>query len=152
MNRDLSDWLVEHAFPGDDVNAAGEHGLTPLMRAKQGDAAVVAALLRTGADPHAKNSDGNNALWLACVGASADILDVLIAAGIDIDHQNDNGATCLMYAAATGKALMVEALLAAGADTRLKSLDDFTALDMAASLECLHLLRYADRRPVAVDA
>jgi hypothetical protein len=46
-----------------------------------------------------------------------------------------------MYAASTGKHAVVDALLAAGANPRLKTLDDFSALDMAASIECLRLLR-----------
>ena len=46
-----------------------------------------------------------------------------------------------MYAASAGKAPVVALLLAAGANTTLSSLDGFTALDMAATLPCLELLR-----------
>jgi hypothetical protein len=62
-----------------------------------------------------------------------------------IDHQNDNGATCLMYAASTGKHAVVEALLAAGANPQLETLDGFSALDMAATIECLRLLRRVEQ-------
>ena len=72
-----------------------------------------------------------------------DLIALLINSGVDINHQNDNGATCLMYAASAGKTEIVARLLAAGAHTLVKSLDDFTALDMAANLECLALLRKA---------
>ena len=48
-----------------------------------------------------------------------------------------------MYAASAGKDAVVKALLAAGANRELKSLDDYTALDMAATLPCLQLLRGA---------
>jgi hypothetical protein len=48
-----------------------------------------------------------------------------------------------MYAASAGKTGIVARLLAAGANTQVKSLDDLTALDMAANLECQALLRKA---------
>ena len=75
--------------------------------------------------------------------AHLDVIGVLIEAGIDIDNRNDNGATVLMYAASTGKAPAVERLIAAGAALTLETLDGFTALDMAATLDCLTLLRRA---------
>ena len=46
-----------------------------------------------------------------------------------------------MYAASSSKAAVTARLLAAGANTRIKTLDDYTALDMAATLDCLTLLR-----------
>ncbi len=50
-----------------------------------------------------------------------------------------------MYAASTGKAAVVERLLAAGVDITPETLDGFSALDMAATVECLTLLRHAAR-------
>lgn len=142
----LAQWLYEHDYPLDDLDAIAEHGMTPLMRAaKSGETRMVFELLQAGAEIAATNSDGNNALWLACVGANLDTLDVLLRAGSDINHQNDNGASCLMYAASTGKHAVVEKLLAAGADPHLKTLDDFSALDMAATIECLRLLRSVEK-------
>ncbi|MDV3242012.1 MAG: ankyrin repeat domain-containing protein [Methylocaldum sp.] len=82
---------------------------------------------------------------LACCGENLGVIGRLIERGIAVDHQNENGATCLMYAASTGKTAVVARLLAAGADTGIKTLDDFTALDMAANLDCLNLLRAAAR-------
>ena len=146
LSPQLAHWLRQHGYPDGDPDAVGEHGMTPLMRAsKLGDAETVFELLQAGAALDATNADGNNALWLACVGESLDAMDVLIRAGIDLDHQNDNGATCLMYAASTGKHAVVEMLLSAGADPQLKTLDDFTALDMAATIECLRLLRSVEK-------
>jgi thiosulfate/3-mercaptopyruvate sulfurtransferase len=49
-----------------------------------------------------------------------------------------------MYAASAGKAAIAERLLAKGADTGLETLDGFTALDLAATVECLALLRRAN--------
>jgi thiosulfate/3-mercaptopyruvate sulfurtransferase len=74
-----------------------------------------------------------------------DVIDFLVEARIDIDNRNDNGATPLMYCASSGKAEVVERLLAKGADTAPETLDGFTALDLASTLECLALLRPARR-------
>ena len=44
----LAAWLASQSF-GPDINAAGEYGMTPLMRAcRLGEAAIVRALLRQG--------------------------------------------------------------------------------------------------------
>jgi thiosulfate/3-mercaptopyruvate sulfurtransferase len=146
----LTHWLQQHGYPLNDLHAVAEHGMTPLMRAsKVGANQIVAELIQAGASLHTRNADGNNALWLACVGAHPETLDVLIRAGIPLDHQNDNGATCLMYAASTGKHEVVQILLAAGANPHLKTLDDFSALDMAATIECLRLLRAAEKTAAA---
>jgi thiosulfate/3-mercaptopyruvate sulfurtransferase len=142
LSTRLTAWLQSHGYPTDDLDASRENGITPLMRtSKLGDASMVSELLQAGAALDAANSDGNTALWMACVGESLETIDLLIRAGAAMDHQNDNGATCLMYAASTGKHAVVEQLLAAGANQQLKTLDDFTALDMAATIECLRLLR-----------
>jgi hypothetical protein len=46
-----------------------------------------------------------------------------------------------MYAASAGKHEVVRCLLQAGAATGVETPDGFTALDMAATIECLTLLR-----------
>jgi thiosulfate/3-mercaptopyruvate sulfurtransferase len=46
-----------------------------------------------------------------------------------------------MYAASSGKAAIVERLLAKGADVAAETLDGFSALDLAGTIECLALLR-----------
>jgi rhodanese-related sulfurtransferase len=146
ISPQLAEWLQHHDYPTDDLDAVLDNGITPLMRAsKLGEVGAVFELLQAGADLHATNIDGNNALWMACVGESIETMDVLIRAGIDMNHQNDNGATCLMYAASTGKHAVVEKLLNSGANSLLKTLDDFSALDMAASIECLNLLRRVEK-------
>jgi ankyrin repeat protein len=98
-----------------------------------------------GIDLSATNGDGNNALWLACVAGDPALVTRLVRAGVPIDHRNLTGATCLMYAASSSKPAIVRTLLELGANPHLQTQDDFTALDMAASLECLQLLRAATR-------
>lgn len=143
----LCDWLAEQGFPTDDPAATIKNRTTPLMQAARlGAHAVAAELIACGAALDAVNDDGNNALWLACFSGDLELIDLLIRSGIDLNRQNDNSATCLMYAASAGKTEVVARLLAAGADVRLKSLDDFTALDMAANVECLMLLRRAEKQ------
>ena len=128
------------------LDARDAHGNTPLMQAAwRGDAAAVDALLAQGASLTATNRDGNNALWLACVANDPALVTTLVRAGVPIDHPNLTGATCLMYAASSSKPLITRTLLELGADPHLCTQDDYTALDMAASIECLQLLRAATR-------
>jgi thiosulfate/3-mercaptopyruvate sulfurtransferase len=138
----LQEWLAAHLFPAGGIDAVIANATTPLMKASHiGDRDIVRSLIRAGADMNARNADGNNALWLACVGSHLDIVDMLVEAGIDIDNRNDNGATPLMYAASSGKAAVVERLLAKGADVTPETPDGFSALDLAGTIECLALLR-----------
>jgi ankyrin repeat protein len=146
LSEALQAFLVAQGFPPDDVNAVGANAMTPLMRAAyQGPAALVAELLQAGAQVDACNGDGGQPLWLACVGDDPEIVALVIAAGADLDHKNVNGSTALMYAASAGKAKALAKLLAAGADLDYE-LDGVGALDMAATLECLNLMREAKRR------
>lgn len=139
---DLPAWLQAQGFA--DAHRAGPHGNTPLMHAAwRGEAAIVAALLACGVDRQAVNHDGNTALWLACVANDPALVTQLVAAGLVVDHANLTGATCLMYAASSGKPAIVATLLSLGADPLRTTQDDFSALDMAASLDCLRLLRAA---------
>jgi thiosulfate/3-mercaptopyruvate sulfurtransferase len=153
ISPQLAQWLQAHGYPTDDLDAVRDNGITPLMRAgKLGETGAIFELLQAGAALDAVNIDGNNALWMACVGERIDTMDMLLRAGIDMDHQNDNGATCLMYAASTGKHAVVEKLLNAGANPQLKTLDDYSALDMAATIECLRLLRGVEKKMLATAA
>jgi rhodanese-related sulfurtransferase len=147
LNETLKLWLAEQQFPPDDVDAVISNGTTPLMKASHnGEGNIVRMLIAAGAQLDARNADGNNALLLACVGGHLDIIDLLLEVGIDINNRNDNGATPLMYAASSGKACVVERLLAKGADATPETLDGFTAVDLASTVECLTLLRRASRR------
>lgn len=154
MDLVLNEWLAAAGFAedgtADPLQARISHRNTPLMKACwTGAADIVERLLDHGVDLEATNGDGNTALWLACVNGDPRIIQALVRAGINLDHQNDNGATCLMYGASASKPAVVSTLLEAGADPTIKSLDDFTALDMAASIECLQLLRRATPRSAA---
>lgn len=152
LDAALSAWIASRGFPPDGLDATAENGMTPLMKAcAEGLSETVAALIGAGADLGIRNADGNTALWIACVGDHLHIIDALVDAGIAIDSANDNGATALMYAASAGKAGVVEKLLARGADPRPETLDGFSALDLASTIECLTLLRRAAKDCAAKD-
>ena len=74
----------------------------------------------------------------------------LIKASADLEHKNVSGSTALMYAASASKAKALAVLLEAGTDLTYDN-DGFSALDMAASRECLDLLRAAQRRAKAAS-
>ncbi len=145
MTPTLAAFLDEHGFQRNRLSEPqADRRFTPLMRAcKEGRLDIVDELLALGVDIAVTNADGCNALWLACYNGSHAIIERLIAAGIDLDLQNGNGATCLMYVSSNSKPDLVKLLLDKGADPGLKNFDDFSARDLAASVECLKLLRRA---------
>ncbi|MFH2134682.1 MAG: ankyrin repeat domain-containing protein [Pseudomonadota bacterium] len=133
-----------------DINRPLANSITPLMYAAQtGDLDAIRSLLKRGADPALLNTDGNGALWFACFSNSEECVAELIKAGAPLDTQNVNGATALIYCASASKAPLVKLLLEAGANTKLKTHDDFTALELAADLECLRLLKDAKKTEYA---
>jgi len=152
LDAGLQDWLAAQQFPAAGIDTVIANAMTPLMTAAhRGEREIVRLLIAAGAQPNARNAEGNNALWFACVGSHPDIIDLLAEAGIDIDNRNDSGATPLMYAASSGKAAIVERLLAKGADVALETPDGFSALDLASTIEVLALLR-PRRRAIAAAA
>ncbi|MFT3931166.1 MAG: ankyrin repeat domain-containing protein [Spongiibacteraceae bacterium] len=142
LSEALCAWLKINTFNVDNLDARVGNNETALMRAaRQGLVEHVDELIDAGASIDVKNADGNTALWLACYSGNETIVKKLIDADADLDNQNDNGATALIYSASAGKTRIVQLLVNAGADTQLATLDDFTALDVAANIEILRYLR-----------
>lgn len=143
----LEQFMLANGFPPSDPETRDASGLTPLMRAAlSGRADIVDILLASGISANTRNADGNTAVWLACVGGSSAILRALVQAGADLNNLNLTGATTLMYTASAGKAAMVSELLALGADPHVTNQDGMKAVDMAATRECLSLLRHTIER------
>jgi len=148
-DHELKGWLLQAGFkisepPQTDINSTIANDTTPLMHAARfGNTDVINALLVHGADPALLNADGNGALWFACFANSEACAAALITAGAPLDSQNVNGATALIYCSSAGKTPLVSLLLDAGANTELMTLDDFTALELAANPACLKMLRAA---------
>lgn len=142
-SQELRDFIAQYHFDPADLDSPWDHALTPLMRAALlGRDDLVGELLAHGANIHLRNSDGNNALWLACVSGNAYLVQRLIDAGIDLDNRNLTGATALMYTASSGKADLLRLLLENGADPLIRTDDDYLAVDLASTEACLRLLRH----------
>jgi ankyrin repeat protein len=143
---------------------------------RQGYLEVVEVLLAAGADVHAKDGEGRDALMWASTGdyrrivrmllsnraspkaidrqgnsalilaRSADIAHLLLEAGAEVNTQCHSGKTALMYAS-YGEIDLVRVLLAAGADPDIRNEDGETALTMTGNDEIRALLKR-----VATDA
>lgn len=151
-DNELTCWLRQAEFKVSgplqtSINTTITNATTPLMHAaRKGNIEVLNALLTRGADSTLMNADGNGALWFACFADSEACVAALIDAGAPLNSQNVNGATALIYCASTGKTVLVRQLLDAGANDSLMTLDDFTALELAANLECMRVLKTAAAR------
>ncbi len=147
LSEATSQWMTENGFDPAHPAQTGRHEDTALMAACRNDEENIALdLLRLPAEAvglNHRNMDGTNALWAAVVANNFFLADNLLAAGIDINNLNDNGASALMYASSAGKTEWVSYLLDMGADTHAETLDGFTALDLAANIDCLRLMRHA---------
>ena len=144
MNKGLCDWLESNGFSCDDLEMRGFNGETALMFAsRQGNTEYLVELIDRGASIEAVNNDGNTAVWLACYGNDRHALEELIRTGANLNVQNDNGATPLIYSASAGRDEMVKMLLEEGANPFLKTLDDFSALDVASTIGILRMLKKA---------
>lgn len=144
LSNTTKQWLIANHFNPDNLNQPGRHQDTPLLLAcRNGEIEKARELISAGSDVNHRNMDGTTALWACVVSNSMDLAHQLLEQGADIDNQNDNGASALMYASSAGKSQWVKFFLDRGAKTQLKSLDDFTALDLASTIDCLRLLKSA---------
>jgi len=143
-----------------------------IAASRQGHLKVVEALLAAGADVHAKDGEGRDALMCASAGdyrrivrtllsngtspkatdrhgntalilaRSADVARLLLEAGAEVNARCHSGKTALMYAS-YGDIGIVRVLLAAGADPDLRNNDGETALDMAMNEDIRNFLQHA---------
>jgi hypothetical protein len=111
--------------------AAPESGSRLVAAAARGDAASVAALVREGADPNARDDAGRPALVLAAASGRAEAVRALVRAGASPDGASRDGWTALHEAADRGDVAVARVLLDAGALPDLLSRSRGTALDAA---------------------
>jgi rhodanese-related sulfurtransferase len=79
LDAALQQWPAAQPFPAGGINAVIANAMTPLMKASHsGDRGIVRLLIMAGTEVNARNADGNNALWMACVGSHLDIIDMLV--------------------------------------------------------------------------
>jgi ankyrin repeat protein len=91
-------------------------GSTPLQWAAfEGDVAEVQRLIKAGADVHATNSYGVNAMQLAADSANTGLIALLLKAGADPESPNADGETTLHLVARAGNVEAGKLLLKAGA-------------------------------------
>ncbi len=80
---------------------------------------VIVELLTYKCDVNAKHSDGFNALFIACIRNSLDLVRVLVANGADVNCRDLDGGTALMLACMNDNIEMSQFLIDSGADVNL---------------------------------
>jgi ankyrin repeat protein len=116
---------------GADPKIANRYGATPLSEAASaGNAPMIEALLKAGADPKALTTqDGETVLMTAARAGNADAVKVLLDRGADVNaRENYKGQTALMWAAAERHPAVVKLLLEHGADWKVRSFDRETKM------------------------
>jgi ankyrin repeat protein len=98
-----------------------EGGITPLfMACTNGNAAIVEALLKAGADANSVKPNGTTALMLAAASGNAQAVKILLDRGAKVDAKESvHGQTALMFAAALNRDAVAGVLLAHGADPNI---------------------------------
>eukprot|EP00899_Mesostigma_viride_P018507 jgi/Mesvir1/26658/Mv20447-RA.1 len=108
--------------------------VTPLIAAaERGEAHMVMALVRLGADPKYEAADGRTAMLAAAAAGQVTIMHLLAERyGVDINYRNASGQTALMVAAAVGQMEALQAAAALGA--QVDAVDSSGATALAASV------------------
>ena len=121
-------WLACTHLLAAEPGSASTNNLFPIIRA--GDRASVKALVKYGANIHARDDLGNTPLMAAALNADVAMVELLLKAGADVNATNQAGVTALMRAATFED--KVRLLIAAGADVKARSRMGNTALMLAA--------------------
>jgi ankyrin repeat protein len=128
-DADLAQLLL---YAGANVRATTRIGAyTPLiLAAKQGSAAVMAPLLKAGADANGPTSNGTTPLMLAAASGNVDAVRLLVEHGADVNAKEAvRNLTAAMFAAASDRAPVLELLAKHGADLKATSkVTDLAAL------------------------
>lgn len=114
------------------VTVGGESALA--IAAGNGDAAMIAALVKAGAD--ARGPQGGLGLRRAAAAGQLDAVQALASAGADLNAADDAGDTPLMFAARKEQIAVGCFLLKAGADPRRRNkagYDAFEGTDLSAA-------------------
>jgi hypothetical protein len=135
------------------VRLLGPRGQTLLHEAAMvGEAELAAVLIRSGADPDAKEAEGHTPLYRAVTG---DVARLLLAAGATVDvASSPTRGTALHQAARRGYASVAQALLAHGATIDARDAKEQTPLRRAVNCRQLQIVRLLVQHgadPLAAD-
>ncbi len=115
-DAEMADLLI---YAGANLKATTRlGGYTPLyMAGKSGSAAVIARLLKAGADPKIAAVDGLTPLMLAATAGDPESIRLLLDGGADPNaRETEHGQTALSFAAAFNQAAAVKLLASHGAN------------------------------------
>jgi ankyrin repeat protein len=106
-----------------NVNATNRYRVAPLsIAALHGDAAIVKALLKAGADPNTVQGEGEPVMLTAARSGNVEVVKALVAAGGDVNvRERFYGQTPLMWAAIENHAAVITELAARGADVNARA-------------------------------
>lgn len=124
---------AEAQEPSDESVVVGVEGdASGLIAAvRDGDGGTIDRLLASGADPNAKDADGNAALIYALMAGQSEAAARLIDAGADANTVASNGWSALMVAAQGGRADLMRLLLDRGASAAYVAGDGLNAAQLA---------------------
>lgn len=128
-----------------EVNIRGSFGRLLLQRYEHSPERL-STLLRAGADPRSKDSDGRSLLHIM---TDPMALQLLVEAGADINARDAKGATPLHEA--VNHPARTEKLLSLGANVDARDAQGRTALHLTSNVDCLRLLLNAKASPDARD-
>lgn len=119
------------------------------IAASLGESALVELLLAAGASISERDGTGKTALHVATSWGETEVIRILLDNGAELDSRElQNDYSPLMISALHGEFEIVKLLVAAGADVHATTLNGYTPLMLAASLESvenvgdLSLIRY----------
>lgn len=141
---------------GAKLDAASNMGRTPLHKAAgrhfKDNTAMIKLLLERGADPNARDGQGDSPLWAGAQPGMPDVARLLIGAGADVNNRNKQGRTPLHWAVFTKKSDYAKVLLEAGAEVDARDEDGRTPLRHAGGHVTLDLARLLLARGAKLDA
>lgn len=143
-------------FRGEDVNARTSHRETPLHFVASVEPAghstlsdIARALIRSGANVHAENEQGQTPLHLASISGNAFLAQVLIEAGAKVSYKDKKGRTPLHRALKYRKNQMISLLCRNKADLDEKDRNGKSCLQLASDSNNTVILTQALRNACA---
>jgi ankyrin repeat protein len=129
--------LLEH---GADLTTVDRDGWTALHYACfENHESVVLVLLHNGADVNRMDTNGVTCLMIAARNGFNKIAAILLFYNADVNVQNSKSETALHFAAARGHEMLVRFFLEDGVSTDCKSIEGYTAGDLAITNKHCHI-------------